>query len=78
MITGQFGDHLMTPDERAEMIRLCDAMAVEHDLTKILGVVQQLNALLDRAVIRKAETPPTWSDASNKVPQPVERMEPES
>lgn len=68
----------MTPDERAEMIRLCNAMAVEHDLTKILGVVQQLNALLDRAIIRKAGAPPAWRDATHNVPQPVGRMEPES
>jgi hypothetical protein len=44
----------MTSDERVEMIRLCTSMQAERDLTRILTIAQQLNALLDRALVRKS------------------------
>ena len=68
----------MTPDERAQMVRLCDAMSAERDLTKVLGIAQQLNALLDRALVRKERPSLVRGDPSENVSQPVESMEPES
>lgn len=69
----------MTPDERAELIHLCEALAAEHDLTKILRIVQHLNALLDRALVRTTGASPAWGGAANEIHQPVDSIqEPES